>query len=164
MTAPTLLLGKRDMSEAPPIRSFGRDFSNFWFWVETGKKVSDLQSGFRAYPAKELLEAGCFWPRYEFMGEVLARFAWKGWAIESVDVKCYYPPAEERITHFRMVADNIRFVYMNTHMVTLRILNLLFRTQRKRRFPGDPHLRQSDHVGLSFFRVYLSDIRSGSRL
>ena len=35
--------GVRDLSTAPGISRFGRRFSNFWIWVETGWRVADSQ-------------------------------------------------------------------------------------------------------------------------
>ncbi|MBR6241462.1 MAG: glycosyltransferase family 2 protein, partial [Lentisphaeria bacterium] len=50
----TLVVGVRDFTvpNVPGRSKFGRAFSNFWFLVETGKTISDSQSGFRAYPLR----------------------------------------------------------------------------------------------------------------
>ena len=47
-----LLIGSRNMTQhgVPKKSSFGNKFSNFWFWVETGIRLQDTQSGFRLYP------------------------------------------------------------------------------------------------------------------
>ncbi|MDO5536957.1 MAG: glycosyltransferase family 2 protein, partial [Desulfovibrionaceae bacterium] len=53
-----LVIGARDFSvpNVPKSSRFGRRFSSFWMFVQTGLSVSDMQSGFRAYPLA-LLEA-----------------------------------------------------------------------------------------------------------
>src|SRR5436190_15709349 len=45
----TLILGARNMGQdsVPGGSSFGNKFSNFWFWVETGIRSPDTQSGYR---------------------------------------------------------------------------------------------------------------------
>src|SRR5690606_5032706 len=49
-----LLIGSRTMQHecVPKKSSFSTRFSNFWFWFETGIKLSDTQSGYRLYPLK----------------------------------------------------------------------------------------------------------------
>ena len=48
----TILVGSRDFNgpNVPGASKFGRNFSNFWLRVQTGSKLGDVQSGFRAYP------------------------------------------------------------------------------------------------------------------
>jgi glycosyltransferase involved in cell wall biosynthesis len=50
----SLLIGERNMNQAsvPGKSNFGRNFSNFWFWFETGTKLNDTQSGYRLYPVR----------------------------------------------------------------------------------------------------------------
>ena len=75
---PCLIIGSRNMdqSSVPGKSSFGHKFSNFWFWVETGIKAPDTQSGYRLYPVK-LLEGMYFITRkFEFEIEVIVRAAW----------------------------------------------------------------------------------------
>ena len=47
-----IIIGSRNMEKEgiPGKSSFGMKFSNFWFWVETGIRHPDTQSGFRLYP------------------------------------------------------------------------------------------------------------------
>ena len=53
-----LVVGTRSLvaAGAPPSSEFGRKFSNFWVWFESGVRVPDSQSGFRAYPLPETVE------------------------------------------------------------------------------------------------------------
>ena len=52
----TLLIGARnlDQENVPVKSSFGNRFSNFWFWVNTGIRLQDTQSGYRSYPVSQL--------------------------------------------------------------------------------------------------------------
>ena len=80
----SLLIGARNMDQAsvPGKSSFGNKFSNFWFWIETGIKGPDTQSGYRLYPVQQLKNIQFFTRKFEFEIEVLVRAAWKGIKIE----------------------------------------------------------------------------------
>jgi len=118
-----LIVGHRDFSSAtiPGASRFGRKFSNFWLRLQTGSRLLDSQSGFRAYPLL-LFQHLRFWTRrYNFEVEVLVRSAWAGLQLRDVDISVYYPSGGERISHFRGFMDNWRLTLLNTHL-TLRSL------------------------------------------
>jgi glycosyltransferase involved in cell wall biosynthesis len=122
---PCLILGNRNMNTAegiPGKSSFGNNFSNFWFWVETGQKLPDTQTGFRLYPI--LLYDKIKWHtvKFEFEIEVLVRSAWRGITITSVPVQIVYFEGDERVSHFRPFADFSRISVLNTVLVTLALL------------------------------------------
>ena len=52
--------------------------------------------------------------RYEAELELLVFAAWAGCPISSVNVRVYYPPVEERVSHFRPVYDFFRISVLNT--------------------------------------------------
>jgi len=120
----SMILGARDMSreEVPGTSSFGHKFSIFWFKVETGLKIDDVQSGFRLYPLKFLKDMRLYTRKYEFEVEVLVRLAWRGVKILSVPVNVYYPPKEERVSHFRKVHDFTRISIVNSILVFMALL------------------------------------------
>jgi len=51
-----LIVGERDLNgvERSSGSSFANRFSNFWFFVQTGKRLADTQTGYRLYPIKKL--------------------------------------------------------------------------------------------------------------
>jgi glycosyltransferase involved in cell wall biosynthesis len=114
-----IIIGARNMNQSsvPGKSSFGNKFSNFWFTLETGIQVPDTQSGYRLYPIKALEGMRFFTYKYEFEIEVIVRAAWAGINVMAVPVKVYYPPAEERITHFRPFKDFSRISVLNTVLV-----------------------------------------------
>ena len=117
-----LLIGARNMdqSSVPRKSSFGNRFSNFWYWIETGIKLTDTQSGFRAYPLQPL-ERILFWSaRFEFEIEVIVRAAWDGVTVRNIPIRVKYDP-EERVSHFRPGADFGRISVMNTWLVLMKI-------------------------------------------
>ncbi|MES2774226.1 MAG: DUF2062 domain-containing protein [Bacteroidota bacterium] len=119
-----IIIGARNMDQdsVPGGSSFGNKFSNFWFKVETGINSPDTQSGYRLYPLAPLKKMRFFTRKYEFEIEVLVRAAWKGVKVESVPVTVYYPPAEERVSHFRPFKDFFRISVLNTVLVLIAFL------------------------------------------
>jgi predicted LPLAT superfamily acyltransferase len=134
-----LILGARDLvaAGAPSSSEFGRKTSNFWIWFETGLRVADSQSGFRGYPLPEALQLKPWGRRYEFEADVLLRAAWAGIPIRTVSIHVLYPA--DRVTHFRLVVDNIRIVALNT-VACLRMPLPLPLGPRLRRLPHRPGL------------------------
>jgi uncharacterized protein (DUF2062 family) len=119
----SLIVGCRDFNtENVPERSrFGRKFANFWLRVETGVRLDDCQSGFRAYPVRHMSGMTFLGTRYDFEAEVLTRLAWAGVKIKSVDIGVRYPPSDERVSHFRPFMDNLRISLMHTRLVVRRL-------------------------------------------
>lgn len=116
-----LLIGSRNMTteNVPKKSSFGNKFSNFWFWFETGNKLSDTQSGFRLYPLKQI-PRNYFTNKFEFEIEVIVRSAWKGIAVKNIPIQVLYDPSE-RVSHFRPFKDFTRISILNTILVTIAI-------------------------------------------
>ena len=136
----SVILGARNMdqSSVPGTSSFGHKFSVFWFRVETGIKVPDVQTGYRLCPLRQMMDLRLFTHKYEFEVEVLVRLAWKGVNITWVPVKVYYAPKGERISHFRKINDFGRVSIINSILVFMALLwmrpFLFFKTLRKKSF------------------------------
>lgn len=120
-----LLIGNRNMSQdgIPRKSSFGNNFSNFWFWFETGIKLQDTQSGYRLYPLKKIPKK-YFTPKFEFEIEIIVRTAWKHVPVKNVPVKVLYDPAE-RVSHFRPFRDFTRISILNTILVFITIFYII---------------------------------------
>ena len=116
-----LVVGKRDFSAPaiPVISKFGRQFSNFWFRVETGRCIGDAQSGFRAYPLFIFEQLSLFGKHYAFEFEVLVKATWAGVCVKDVDISVHYPSPDKRVSHFKLFKDNLRLTQLNTKL-TLR--------------------------------------------
>ncbi|WP_321491757.1 DUF2062 domain-containing protein [uncultured Desulfobacter sp.] len=113
-----LVIGKRDFenSSAPKASRFGREFSNFWFRVQTGMQAGDAQSGFRAYPLFIFERLSLKQTRYDFEIEVLVKAAWAGVPIKIIDIPVYYQTQGKRISHFKLFMDNLRLTHLNTKL------------------------------------------------
>jgi glycosyltransferase involved in cell wall biosynthesis len=121
----SMILGARDMNseEVPGTSSFGHKFSIFWFKVETGITVLDVQTGYRLYPLNKIKEIS--WvvsKKYEYEVEILVRLAWRGVNVLSVPVKVYYAPKESRVSHFRKFRDFTRVSIVNSILVFMAML------------------------------------------
>lgn len=135
---PLLLIGSRNMTHesVPKKSSFGNRFSNFWFWFETGIKLSDTQSGYRLYPLKKIPKR-FFTSKFEFEIEVIVRTAWKNVTVKNVPIRVLYDPSE-RVSHFRPFRDFTRISVLNTVLVVITLLYIkprnLFKKFKKKSF------------------------------
>ena len=125
----SFIVGKRTFTTAniPAASRFGRRFSSFWMFVQTGVYVDDMQSGFRAYPLAPLSCLDLHEKAYSFEIEVLVKAAWAGFSILERSVRVFYPPAALRVSHFRVVLDNWRITLLNTRLTIRALLPVPFR-------------------------------------
>ena len=116
-----VFVGKRDFSspDIPGMSKFGRQFSNFWYRVQTGHAIGDAQSGFRAYPLFVLENLKLSQTHFSFEIEVLVKAAWAGIKVLDIDIGVYYPPKGTRVSHFKLIKDNLRLTHLNV-LLTLR--------------------------------------------
>ena len=107
-----LIIGARQVEpgEVKPIRLFGNRFANRWVEIACGLALPDTQSGFRIYPMLETLALGAAAGHFAFETEILIRAARAGIAICSVPVRAYYPPPDQRVSHFRPFVDTVRII------------------------------------------------------
>lgn len=120
---PLLLIGSRNMDDpsVPGKSSFGNKFSNFWYYIETGIKLEDTQSGFRMYPVKEVNKLRLFTTKFELEIEVIVKLAWQGIEVRNIPIQVLYDETE-RVSHFRPFQDFTRISILNTWLVTLTLL------------------------------------------
>jgi len=119
-----LILGSRMLDGADRSKgsSFANKFSNFWLWVQTGKRLDDTQTGYRLYPLKKLHGLSLLTSRYEAELELLVFASWHGVELVPVPVNVYYPPKEERVSHFRPGMDFARISVLNTVLCFLAVV------------------------------------------
>jgi len=128
-----LIVGCRTGMEQSHIRygsRMGRRFSNFWVWVCGGPKLSDSQSGFRAYPLPGALHWGAVCNRFDFEVEILVRARRHGVAVIEVPVNVHYLPADQRISHFRPGLDFLRNAGIFTRLLGQRFVGFLRKSAR----------------------------------
>ena len=120
----SIIIGSRsfDAPNMPQKNSFANRFSNFWFTVQTAISLPDTQTGFRLYPLDVMGSMVPINKRYEAELELLVRCAWKNIPIVSRDINVYYPPKEERVSHFRPGMDFFRISLLNTLLCILAVI------------------------------------------
>lgn len=119
-----IVIGARNLQQEnmPGKNTFANKFSNFWFFVETGLWLPDTQSGFRLYPLHAMKGMRFFCYKYEFEIEVMVKAIWRGMKVLPAPVKVYYPPAGERVSHFRPFKDFSRITVLNTMFVIIALV------------------------------------------
>lgn len=122
-----LIIGNRDMTDEniPRKSLFGRKFSNFWVKLETNRDLMDTQSGFRLYTVAKMNQFRFFTVKYDYELESLVRWVWCNYPVEIVTVNVYYPPPEERVSHFKGFKDNFYISLLNTVLVTITIVFII---------------------------------------
>ena len=116
-----IIIGARnfDISNVPNGSKFGRWFSNLWACWDTGYKITDSLSGFRIYPIS-ILNLQYKTSKFDWEMEVLVRHAWNGGKIIEKQIECYYPKAEDRVSHFRKFEDTMAIVWVHVQMLPIK--------------------------------------------
>lgn len=106
----------------PAKSTFANRFSNFWFALQTLQRLPDTQSGLRVYPLRRLHGLRWMSARYEAELTLLVFSAWAGVKLLPVPVSVYYPPRDQRVTHFRPGRDFTRISVLNTLLCFLMVV------------------------------------------
>lgn len=117
-TPDSLIIGSRylEQENVPKQNRFANRFSNFWFKIHTLKSIPDTQSGFRLYPLVPLKKIKIFSTRYEMELELLVRSVWNFIPLVPIKISVYYPPQNERVSHFKPFQDFFRISILNTFL------------------------------------------------
>lgn len=120
----SLIIGSRVLVQdnMPRKNTFANRFSNFWYKLQTGLNMPDTQSGMRIYPLHHMGHYRWITHRYESELELLVFAAWRNVNIYSVPIRVYYPPKEERVSHFRPAYDFSRIFVLNTILCILALV------------------------------------------
>ncbi len=119
-----IIIGSRGLQQEnmPRQNTFANRFSNFWFRVQTGRKLPDTQSGFRIYPLYRMHGWQLMTARYESELELLVFSTWARIATIPVPIRVYYPPREERVSHFRPAYDFTRISLLNSLLCVVAVV------------------------------------------
>lgn len=161
---PCIVIGTRRMEglNVPRSSIFGRDFSNFWVRIECGQALPDTQSGYRLYPVEFLENSRFISRRYTFEIEVLVRGSWAGLPLLPTPVSVYYPPGNERISHFHKFKDNLRLTCLHTLLVTRSLLPWPHRRHYK--VVGDKDRQPSIFQPVRYFMALSREHSSAAQL
>ncbi|MDR1461136.1 MAG: glycosyltransferase family 2 protein [Campylobacteraceae bacterium] len=119
----TIVIGARDfeIDNVPNGSKIGRSISNFWAILDTSCKITDSLSGFRLYPVS-ILNLPIKSIKFDWEMEVLVKHAWLKKQIVETTVQCYYPKAEERVSHFKKWRDTVSIVWLHIKLLPFRLL------------------------------------------
>jgi glycosyltransferase involved in cell wall biosynthesis len=158
-----MIMGSRNLKAEgmPGKNSFANKFSNFWFFVETGIRLPDTQTGFRLYPLKKVKKLWLFTNRFEFEVEVIVKLAWRGVHFIPVPISVKYDPGE-RVSHFRPGPDFLRISLLNSYLCVLALLwhlpkrllsggRILRLIKDEALNPHESNARKSASIGLGIF-------------
>jgi len=122
-TGDEIIIGARnfEIDNIPNGSKFGRWFSNFWARWDTGQEITDSLSGFRIYPIS-ILSLPIKTSRFDWEMEVIVRHADANRKIKEVVIECYYPTAEERVSHFRKFSDTMAIVWVHIQILPFKWL------------------------------------------
>lgn len=118
------IIGSRNLTNVGINRksSFANRFSNFWFAVQTFHRLNDTQTGFRIYPLEAVCRALPPSNRYEAELAMIVLMSWHGVRLIEQPINVYYPPASERVSHFKPARDFARISLLNTVLCFLAVV------------------------------------------
>lgn len=119
-----LIIGSRTLRNKNMSKNstFANRLSNFWFYIQTGKRLPDTQTGFRLYPLLKIKYLKLLTAKYEAELELLVFSAWHDIVIQPISIHVYYPPKSERVSHFRPLTDFIRISILNTILCIMAVV------------------------------------------
>ena len=101
---------RKEGQEIAAVARFGNWVADGLMTLIAGQALPDTQSGFRVYPLAATLSLAATGSRYDFETEILLRAARRGIPLVGVPVRVFYPPIDERVSHFDPWLDTLRIV------------------------------------------------------
>ncbi|MDR1942233.1 MAG: glycosyltransferase [Endomicrobium sp.] len=150
----SIIIGKRDFQDSsiPAASKFGRKFSGFWAKVQTGKNITDIQSGFRVYPVELFDKYKIYSRRFTFEVEIVIKALWAGFDFKEVEVGVHYPKNRaERVSHFGFIKDNARLGVLNTYLTMRSMIPVAHRRYVKN--------EKGDIVSLNPFKAVVEQLK-----
>ena len=126
-----LILGRPTYGiDVPRVRLAGRQLSRVLVWLETlSFDIGDPLLGYRVYPLRttmELVNHQRLGTRMDFDPEIAVRLSWCGVPVRNIATRVFYPPGG--LSHFRMLADNLRMVWLHVRLLAGMFRRLPLRT------------------------------------
>ncbi len=122
----------------PMVRFYCRYLTHAMVWVETlSLSLRDSMCGYRVYPVAPCLALARrvrIGRRMDFDTDIMVRLYWAGTPSVFLPTRVRYP--DDGISHFRMLADNIRMVWLHLRLFAgmwPRLPRLLWRRRTVRR-------------------------------
>lgn len=164
-----LIVGSRQFTDEnmPGKNKFANRFSNFWFRLQTTINLPDTQTGMRIYPLHKLYGLNILTSRYEAELELLVFAAWHNVQLIPVPIRVYYPPKEQRVSHFRPAYDFTRISILNCFLCLGALLfgyiNMYWRTVLCFTYFGLTMLLLVSPFSLLYFAICGNNAKSRAR-
>ncbi len=104
----------------PKVRFYGRYLTHSLVWASTlSLALRDSMCGYRVYPLREtldLMRRVHIGARMDFDTEIMVRLYWGGTGSRFLPTRVHYP--EDGISHYRMLRDNARMVWLHVRLLT----------------------------------------------
>jgi glycosyltransferase involved in cell wall biosynthesis len=101
---------RRGDQQVAGINLFGNRFANLCVQRAAGVPLPDTQSGFRVYPIETTLRLPVQGTHFDYESSAIIHAARAAVPIRSLAVDVYYPPIDERRSHYRKVVDTLRII------------------------------------------------------
>lgn len=122
----------------PALRFYGRYLTHLLIWLDTlSLQLRDSMCGLRVYPVAAslaLAQRTRIGARMDFDTDIMTRLYWAG--TESLFLSTHVRYPEDGVSHFRMLRDNARMVWLHLRLflgLWPRIPALLYRNRARRR-------------------------------
>lgn len=164
-----MIVGSRQFTDEnmPGKNKFANRFSNFWFRLQTTVDLPDTQTGMRIYPLHKLYGLNILTSRYEAELELLVYAAWNNVQLVPVPIRVYYPPKEQRVSHFRPAYDFTRISILNCFLCIGALLfgyiNMYWRTVLCFGYFGLTMLLLVSPYTILFFAIHGNNAESRAR-
>ncbi len=113
-------------ASVPRARLYGRYLTHGMVWLNTlSFEITDSMCGLRAYPLAPALavwQAMRWGRRMDFDTEMIVRLHWRGLAVVNLPTRVTYPA--DGVSHFAMLADNLRITAMHTRLFCGMLIRL----------------------------------------
>jgi len=111
-------------ADAPISRRYGRLITTACVWIETlSTEIRDTLCGFRCYPLAPVMrcyEQTKIGSGMVFDTEIAVHLYWQGTRVRNVATKIVY--ADDGLSHFHYVGDNLRISWMHTKLIVGMLL------------------------------------------
>ncbi|MFI4967098.1 MAG: glycosyltransferase [Gammaproteobacteria bacterium] len=106
-------------TSVPKVRFYGRYLTHSLVWAETlSLTLRDSMCGFRMYPVGPclvLMQRAHIGPRMDFDTDIMVRLYWAG--TESLFLKTAVRYPEDGVSHYRMLRDNLRMIWLHLRLM-----------------------------------------------
>jgi predicted LPLAT superfamily acyltransferase len=106
-------------TSVPKVRFYGRYLTHSMVWAETlSFTLQDSMCGFRVYPLTPclaLMQRARIGARMDFDTDIMVRLYWAGTESLFLKTRVRYP--EDGVSHFRMLRDNLRMIWLHLRLI-----------------------------------------------